>query len=222
IIQYAAKLLVPLLQLRARVQHRVGLSKAATSQAAVSWAKLGGIVSDARVLWRIWGLLPIFQWMISLEKTSPPTRRLLNIERIQGWSMLAYYPLEHLYYLGSHQIIPISSKKLEKLSLWSCRFWAVYVVLQFFHLSEDQRLLKLRERALRSVDAPEERKEIKRSKIAIANEFWTNVGYLPLTIHWSLEKGLFKNEAWVGIFGLGAAISSLRSGWQATAAPPSR
>lgn len=168
----------------------------------MSWAKLGGIVSDARVLWRIWGkthpkpfqstyhlhtlpgLLPIFQWMISLEKTSPPTRRLLNIERIQGWSMLAYYPLEHLYYLGSHQIIPISSKKLEKLSLWSCRFWAVYVVLQFFHLSEDQRLLKLRERALRSVDAPEERKEIKRSKIAIANEFWTNVGYLPLTIHW--------------------------------------
>jgi len=44
--------------------------------------------------------------MISLERSPPPTRSLLSIERAQGWSMLAYYPLEHLYYLAVHNIVP--------------------------------------------------------------------------------------------------------------------
>ena len=84
--------------------------------------------------------------------------------------MLAYYPLEHLYYLLSHDIIPDkitlpsitafipfirtkpSSKNipldLGKLGLWSTRFWAAYVVLQLAHLREDNKLLQLRERTL--------------------------------------------------------------------------
>lgn len=35
----------------------------------------------------------------------------------------------------------------------------------------------------------------------------------------SLEKGLFKNEVWVGVFGMIAAVASFRSGWKATALP---
>lgn len=67
--------------------------------------------------------------MISLEKSHPPTRALLTIERLQGWSMLAYYPLEHVYFLASHKMLPwkLSSRTLNKISLWSCRFWAAYV-----------------------------------------------------------------------------------------------
>lgn len=84
--------------------------------------------------------------------------------------MLAYYPLEHLYYLLSHDIIPDkialpsatafvpfirtqpSSKSIQldlgKLGLWSTRFWAAYVVLQLAHLREDSKLLQMRERTL--------------------------------------------------------------------------
>ena len=84
--------------------------------------------------------------------------------------MLAYYPLEHLYYLLSHSVIPDkialpsltafvpfirtrpSDKHipldLGKLGLWSTRFWAAYVVLQLAHLREDGKLLRMRERTL--------------------------------------------------------------------------
>jgi len=55
IIQYAVKIIVPLLNLRARLQHRAGLRDNPTSRAAQSYARLGSIVSDSRILWRIWG-----------------------------------------------------------------------------------------------------------------------------------------------------------------------
>lgn len=84
--------------------------------------------------------------------------------------MLCYYPLEHLYYLVSHSIIPSqlprpsiaslfssasSEPKGEMINLdaglisrLSVRFWTLYVLLQFAHLREDGKLLKQRERAL--------------------------------------------------------------------------
>lgn len=262
VIQYAAKLLIPILHLRARLQHRAGFRKDPFSTAAPALNKLASTVSDARMLWRIWGLLPIFQWLISLERSPPPTRRLLTIERAQGWSMLAYYPMEHLYYLLSHEIIPSSislpfsrsssspssplpsttasltpssaapskgppasprtlSLDSTALSLWSTRFWALYVVLQFAHLREDRALLLRRERVLSKEKVKgQEHAELKRRWDAWWNELAVNVGYLPLTVHWSLEQGLFKNDIWVSIFGFAAAIASFRSGWKATAVLP--
>jgi hypothetical protein len=149
------------------------------------------------------GLLPILKWLISLERSPPATRNLLTIERLQGWSMLAYYPLEHIYYLGSHGIIPtvivspfslFTSKRrklsldLNTLGLWSCRFWAVYVVLHFAHLLEDRKLLKQRHNSLRKAKGtgltPAERLEIRERWDALWSEVVINLGYLPLTIHW--------------------------------------
>ncbi|KAF8910563.1 hypothetical protein CPB84DRAFT_1672521 [Gymnopilus junonius] len=239
VIQYALKLIAPSLHLRARLQHRAGLRTSPTSGAAQSCAKFDSLLGDSRTLWRIWGLLPIFQWLISLERTPPATRTLLTIERLQGWSMLAYYPLEHLYYLLSHGIIPrkilspasffSSKKKLihlnpGKLSLWSCRFWAVYVVLHFAHLIEDRKLLKQRHNSIRKAKGTgltrEEKMEMQQRWDAFWSEVVINLGYLPLTIHWSLEKGLFTSEIWVGVFGLIAGVASFRAGWKATALPP--
>ncbi|EIN10034.1 hypothetical protein PUNSTDRAFT_102011 [Punctularia strigosozonata HHB-11173 SS5] len=244
VIQYAVKLLVPLLEIRARFQHRVGLRKAPQSAHAPGLNKLASIIGDARTLWRIWGLLPIFQWLISLERNPPPTRKLLTIERLQGWSMLAYYPLEHISYLASHSIIPTTipalssilplwllrsksarrTMKLDvnRLSLWSCRFWALYVMLQFAHLREDRQLLLAKERTLGKAKGKAgmgaaERTEVRQRWDAYWNELVVNLGYLPLTIHWSLEGGLYQNETWSAVFGLIAAVASFRSGWKATA-----
>jgi hypothetical protein len=149
------------------------------------------------------GLLPILKWLISLERSPPATRNLLTIERLQGWSMLAYYPLEHVYYLGSHGIIPtvitspfslFTSKKrklsldLDTIGLWSCRFWAVYVVLHFAHLLEDRKLLKQRYNSLRKAKGtgltPAEKSEMRQRWDAFWSEVVINLGYLPLTIHW--------------------------------------
>lgn len=213
---------MPFLHLRARLQHRAGFRESPTSSAAEGYAKLGSLLGDSRTLWRIWGklssqeywlyllikasclgLLPIVQWLISLERNSQPTRSLLTIERLQGWSMLVYYPLEHLSYLISHGIIPTTipnllslfSSKAKPITLnsgalgiWSCRFWAVYVALQFAHLREDRKLLQLRQRALKKAKGtgltPAEKQELQQRWDAYWSELIANLGNLPLTVHW--------------------------------------
>ncbi|KAH9995646.1 hypothetical protein BJV74DRAFT_829184 [Russula compacta] len=243
LIQYGAKVLIPILQARARLHHRAGLRNGPTSALAPKLAKLASIIGDARTLWGIWGMLPIVQWLISLERAPPPTRRLLTIERTQGWAMLTFYPLQHLCYLRAHELIPTalplpflsSSSSSAKphprrevvinkaaLSMWSSRLWAAYVVLQLAHLREDRALLLKRQRALTRLSPKEkERVELAGRWHAWYNELAVNMSFLPMTIHWSLEKGIFKNDVWVSLFGLAAAIASFRSGWKATALPPS-
>lgn len=154
------------------------------------------------------GILPIIQWLISLEKNPPPTRNLHTIERLQGWSMLAFYPLEQLGYLVSHSIIPPSLPSLRSLlspfsssekervrvneaavGLWSTRLWALYVALQIAHLREDRQILKARTHALRKAKGKGpplniEREELRKKWDAHWNEWAVNLSYLPLTIHW--------------------------------------
>lgn len=149
--------------------------------------------------------------MIALEKNPPPTRLLHNIERIQGWSMLFYCPMEAIAYLSSHNVLTISQTTQNKLWLQSARAWALYVGLQLLHLVEDNRLLRLRAKALeRSRGHPPPSKasgtssekelsteqlqtkrmwdELDARKAGILNEFWINLGYLPLTLHWYVYR----------------------------------
>ncbi|KAK0446254.1 hypothetical protein EV421DRAFT_1793358 [Armillaria borealis] len=237
VLQYTLQLLVPLLNLRARLQCQAGLRKDPTSSAAVGIAKFAKIINDSRTLWRFWGLLPIFQWLISLERNPQPTRNLLTIERLQGWSMLGYYPLEHLSYLTSRDIIPttISSPLVPQkaitlkpgpMGVWSCRFWAAYVILQFAHLREDRKLLQARQRTLRRAKGAgiteSEKQEIQNRWDSYWNEMVLNLGNLPLALNWSTEKGFIKNQVWVDILCLITALASFRGGWRATAlhSPP--
>ncbi|KAG1798186.1 uncharacterized protein HD556DRAFT_1353704 [Suillus plorans] len=236
LIQYTLKLIVPFLHWRARLQHRAGIKKDATSNAAPSLASFTSIIGDARMLGRFWGLLPIFQWMISMERNPPPTRTLHTIERLQGWSMLGYYPLEHLYYLRAHNLIPTSipalsailgrsSKRISlnenKLILWSSRFWLLYVVLQFAHLREDRKLLLTRQRNLRKGKglSVEDKEDLRKRWDSLGNELVANAANLPLALHWSLESGIFANDIWVTIFSLINGIATFRGGWKATALP---
>jgi len=55
LIQYGAKVLIPILQARARLQHRAGLRNEPTSSITPKLTKLASIIGDARALWGIWG-----------------------------------------------------------------------------------------------------------------------------------------------------------------------
>lgn len=139
--------------------------------------------------------------MISLERNPPPTRALHTIERLQGWSMLGFYPLEHLYYLRSHDLIPASipslfailgrkSKRISldanRLIMWSCRCWLLYIVLQFAHLREDRKLLLTRQKNLRKGKgySAEDRDDLQKRWDAFWNELVANATNLPVALHW--------------------------------------
>ena len=120
--------------------------------------------------------------------------------------MLAYYPLEHLYYFGSHDIYTISKKRLSSLALWSTRAWAVYVILQFLRIREDVAALETRGQALLTAmrkvrdgqvddgdttavlvseaDIKAERRAITKQRSKLFLGFIGNLANVPLTIHW--------------------------------------
>lgn len=210
--------------------------------------KLRGVISDARVLYRLFGLFPIISWAQSLNDpaTQPKDGQLLLIQRLQAWSMLLYYPLEHTYYLAGKGVFKIQPKRIGQLVIWSCRFWAAYVVLQILHIRRSFVLLS-RERASilhaarhrvashglssslspdkptlgleSSVESDRVRLEaIQVQRRALRQDCWVQAGYLPLTAHWSLPQGLLPNNVWVGVCGTVAAVAGLKGVWEKTAA----
>lgn len=141
-IQYWSKVLIWFIQRRAPPQVKGALGLAARIQ------NFAGPVSDFRILLRYYGLLPMVQYMNYIEYNPPATSLALNIERVQNWCNILYYPLEHVYWLAAHQVLPISEEKTNKIGIWSCRFWAAYVVLEFGRLAEQYRGLRDRETRL--------------------------------------------------------------------------
>lgn len=229
IAQYGTGLVIALLLGWQRLRARRGPSALVASLRAIN-----GLTADARILFRIWALLPMVQWMVGLERAPPPTRNLQFIERLQALSMVVYSPMEAVAYLAMHKILPVTDAVQNWLWLYGCRLWAAYVVLDFWHIVEDHRVLRTNARALeqsRGHPGPaesekgmsDEQRETRRlwaglreRKNMLLTQFWVNVGYLPLTVHWSVEGGLL-TEGWVGFFGTIAAFASTRMQWKATA-----
>ncbi|POY73210.1 hypothetical protein BMF94_3543 [Rhodotorula taiwanensis] len=207
----------------------------ARADLALRIEKLRATISDARTLYRLFGLFPIIAWAQSLNDpaTQPKDKQHLLINKLQAWSMMAYYPLEHLYYLAGKGVFKISPARIGKIAVWSCRFWAAYVVLQIFHIRRSFQLLG--EERTRVVRAARERvrtgsatsDELQREKAdlqrlaaqekSLKNDCWVQAGYLPLTAHWSLPGGLLPNNAWVGVCGTVAAVAGLNGVWKRTA-----
>ncbi|KAG0056337.1 hypothetical protein BGZ83_005456 [Gryganskiella cystojenkinii] len=194
---------------------------------------LANPISDFRILLRYYGLLPLVQWMQYVDSNPSPSPLLLTLDRLQNICNLIYYPLEHLYWLGAHEVIPLSMEKTNRISIWSCRFWAAYVLLQFAHLAEEYRLYKKRlvklERQIKIADKkaqetgePVDKTEYKTEMANLKAEkkgIWINTiintGYLPLTVHWSLEKSSFPDVG-VGMFGGVAALAQFYVAWKSS------
>ncbi|KAJ3114654.1 hypothetical protein HK100_001589 [Physocladia obscura] len=173
-------------------------------------------VGDTRMLLRYYGLIPLFQWIIFSERNPPPTPFLRLVYRLQNLANLAYYPLEHVYYLASHKVINLTEETTNKIGMWSCRFWAAYVILYFLQLHQEHRLLEMRQLQLtqRSRGNSEPKEILRAEQKSIANDVEgllvntiINTAYFPLTLHWSVENSSFP-EIGVGLCGSVAAKNS--------------
>lgn len=108
-------------------------------------------------------------WLISIEHTNPKSRALRTIRRSQAWSLLLYYPLEHLSYLLNHELIPkelslplpVAAERLDakarglsvkldagKLTRASMPLWGIYTALQLVVLLKDREEMLAKERSL--------------------------------------------------------------------------
>ncbi|KAI7871881.1 peroxisomal biogenesis factor 11 [Spinellus fusiger] len=218
-IQYWSKILVWFLQRRSPPL-KIAVSVLTLAQRIQNFASP---VSDFRILLRYYGLLPLLQYMNYIEHHPPASATALHIERLQNWCNVIYYPLEHIYWLGAHQIIPVSEEKTNAIGMWSCRFWAAYVLLEYARLADQHSGLKQRETdLLRRIKAGDIQTEedpeadmarIKAERQSMLISACINTGYLPLTVHWSLKHSNFP-DVLVGVFGGFASVLQIYTAWK--------
>ncbi|KAK4684409.1 hypothetical protein P7C73_g5772, partial [Tremellales sp. Uapishka_1] len=256
--QYSSPLIITLLLRLAqfRAAHpriRMGGGKASGGfglvKLAEGWAKAAGSIGDARVIMRAFGLLPIIQWLLALHpnpllslkrlltlQVSPSSLSLRNektLSTLQIVSLLCYYPLEHAAWLGSKGVLPLSLTSMGKASLWSVRFWALYVMLTLYKIRQTHSSLSSRTREYKaqakiekaegyelqeSSQSAETRlassQSLKKEWQMWSNSVLVNAGYAPLTVHWSTPGGLWTNPLFTSVFGSMAAVGQLQAEWR--------
>lgn len=165
------------------------------------------------------GFLSIVKWAHGVEHPVPPVTPtdpfILLITRLQVWSNLIYFPLENLYYFGAHNILPISPAKQNWYSNIGCRFWAAHVVLDLLRLWREHSL-RARARKAQQTDATSSKQD-RAAEFDWYRQLIINLGYLPLTVHWSVDGGIGLSDVQVGICGTFAAIGQLLGQWRANA-----
>jgi len=203
-VQYFSKILIALSK-DDQLKQRLGFLTAA--------------IGDSRMLLRYIGLFQMANWIVQFESKEAASGHVLHatnpwllwVQRLENLFNSCYFPLEHLYWLGAHKILTLSPTSLLQVSLWSCRCWAAAVFLGYFRLWENYKQLRR--------DQAEAKQKGKSSDVTFGErrrslvlQTLTNIGYTPLTIHWSLANGPFP-EGVIGLFGTLAMVSQLCLAW---------
>jgi hypothetical protein len=181
---------------------------------------LSDLISDFRIFVRLWGLLGIWRWGERTLKSPPGdvvVRRLVYSQVVVN---VFYQYLENGAYLSSKGVMGWSTEKQNKAWLWSSRFWMAHVGLDFIRLYREWMLRRQRgTEEERRTDGPKgdvitDRGE-EEWRAGWIKEMVVNLAYAPLTVHWSLEKGLV-GDFWVGLLGSVAGVAGLDALWKNT------
>ena len=177
---------------------------------------LASLISDFRIFFRLWGLLGIYSWGKSTYLAGPKDSMIKVLIWTQVISNVFYQILENGAYLSSKGVLKWDKAKETQWWLWSSRFWAAHVALDFGRLGRTW-WLQQQEKIATAGDDGEKQLKVRNTE----NEIWwreavVNAAYAPLTLHWSLEQGVV-SEAWVGFLGMVTGIIGLKEQWKTTA-----
>jgi hypothetical protein len=153
--------------------------------------------------------LGIWKWGKGLLEQPPKDEVLKKVAWAEVMVNVAYQVLENGAYLASKGVLGWDEKKQTKAWLWSSRFWAAHVGLEFVRLGY------LRSKATEG-KGKESVRELKEEEKAWNRDLLSNLAYAPLTIHWSKESGLV-SDFWVGVLGTVAGAANITQLWKSTA-----
>ncbi|EQC39128.1 hypothetical protein SDRG_03336 [Saprolegnia diclina VS20] len=192
-------------------RHSVGLGAVASQ------------ISYARYVTRFTG---IFECIEALQNDSwtyaDDDPRVRQLVKLQVYSMLLYYPLEHVSFVGfvAPKWFNVDAMRAMRQS---CMAWTVYVVLDMY--ANHLRLTKLakREKMLEAKiideanpDAVAERATelatIQSTRQYLIINQWRNVLFLPNCIHWSSERGIIP-EVLVQFLGFAEGVLGIWQTW---------
>ncbi|KAK5664334.1 hypothetical protein OQA88_555 [Cercophora sp. LCS_1] len=176
---------------------------------------LSNLLSEARMILRLWALLGMYFWGKGLVQKAIASWRGASTEKegekesktgtVINWARLllcvALQGLENGAYLSQRGVLGWSPKQQGSAYKWGSRFWAAYIGIELGRLlSEGTGGKKVYEAA----ETAEWRKKVAR-----------NMAWLPLTLHWSTDTGLV-SEPWVGFLASIPGIIQMRDLWAET------
>jgi len=186
---------------------------------------LSGLLSEARMILRLWALLGMYFWAKGLvsktlsslssssseksikEKSSTTSKLATALEYTRLTLCVALQALENGAYLSQRGVLGWSPAKQGLAYKWSARFWAAYVGIEIGKL--------LAEGAGAAAEKqPYEAKE--KETIQWRKKVARNMAWMPLTIHWSTDSGIV-NEPLIGLLASIPGIIQIRDLWAETA-----
>ncbi len=109
---------------------------------------LSGLLSEARMMLRLWGLLRMYFWARRLvlqlvsrrsASASPEQKKGTSAETALSWAQLVlcilFQGLENITFLSSKGVLSWSPAAQVRARRWSSRFWGLYLVSSLFALS---------------------------------------------------------------------------------------
>ncbi|KAF1837724.1 hypothetical protein BDW02DRAFT_95760 [Decorospora gaudefroyi] len=198
------------------------------------------LISDFRIFVRLWGVLGLYAWargtyLIPLPADAGRTEKVL---RVLAWSAIVacvgFQVLENGAYLSSKGALTslswtgdVGKARENAWWVWSSRFWAAYVGVELVRLGVERYCVPMEEKGIlgrADGDGEKEDKirvEERRRKEGLRKRRWwrdfvSNLAYAPMTVHWSMERGLLSDWG-VGACGIVAGGSLLVDAWRETA-----
>ncbi|KAF2251542.1 hypothetical protein BU26DRAFT_518176 [Trematosphaeria pertusa] len=211
------------------------------AQTVGSSRALAAIIGDFRIFVRLWGLVGIYAW--ARETWHSPlgkeAGRKEKLVRKVVWGQIVscalFQVLENGAYLANKGVLTTASWSGEmgkaretKWWIWSSRFWAAHVVLELARLSilhcyrnASSGAKDEKEKEVLGDGEKEEkllREENKKDDWLWWRDLVSNIAYMPMTLHWSVDEDRTFLPDWsVGLLGAVAGGSLLADAWRATA-----
>jgi hypothetical protein len=194
-------------------------ASALTTPTTTFLTPLAVMLGDLRTTLRLTGLIPLYILLKSLLDPNHPKRKdpiSYNIALVQCLSYIGFQALENVYHLTNKAVVTptftAARGGVPKWVLWSCRAWLLGVSTDFVRLVRDAQLQQ--ERREKGEVSEKENKEFDK---AWWTSLTTDIAWLPVAVHYSIEGGLsWMNPGLVGLCGAIAYSGGFRAAWAAT------
>jgi hypothetical protein len=188
---------------------------------------LSSLLSEARMILRLWALLGMYFWARRLIRSTfsssqqptekdtttpaPPSSSKLTtlLEYLRLALCITFQSLENGAYLSQRGVLSWTPAQQGKAYKWSARFWAAYVGIELGRLAAER------------FGGPSAGAGSWRAKSAEEKSRWAKttarqLAWAPLTLHWGSDKGLV-SETTVGLLASIPGVIQLRDLWASTA-----
>lgn len=178
---------------------------------------LSSLLSEARTIMRLWGLLGMYFWAKRLiaqslsekDPGSKPTTLASLVSYSQLATCVAFQALENGAYLSSRGVLGWSPATQGWAMKWSARLWGVYVGIELGKLAAEKVA------AARGGGRKEEEKGAA-AEARWRNAFVRNLAWAPLTVHWGSDTG-FVEDWMVGALATVPGVVQMTELWRQTA-----